>query len=110
VVTCVCARTAVGIVGHWFVGYAAHTWGERRFVVPGAKESGTNLWILGVLSFGEGFHNNHHAFPTSARMGLRTRELDLGWAVVWLLERLRLVRDVAVWHRRAPAISCEPSS
>ena len=101
VAVCVCARTAAGIVGHWFVGYAAHAWGERRFVVPGAKESGTNVWLLGVLSFGEGFHNNHHAFPRSARMGMRRRELDLGWAVVWGLERLRLVRDVAAWHRAA---------
>lgn len=102
VAVCVCARTAAGIAGHWFVGYAAHAWGERRFVVPGATESGTNLWLLGVLSFGEGFHNNHHAFPRSARMGMRTRELDLGWAVLRVLERLRLVEDVAAWHRRPP--------
>jgi fatty-acid desaturase len=99
VAVCVCARTAAGIAGHWFVGYAAHAWGERRFVVPGATESGTNLWLLGVLSFGEGFHNNHHAFPRSARMGMRTRELDLGWAVLRVLERLGLVQDVLAWHR-----------
>jgi fatty-acid desaturase len=101
VAVCVCARTAAGIVGHWLVGYAAHAWGERRFVVPGATESGTNVWLLGILSFGEGFHNNHHAFPRSARMGMRTREIDLGWAVIWALERLRLVHDVAAWHRLA---------
>ena len=70
VATCVCARTAAGILGHWGVGYAAHAWGERRYVVPGAKESGTNVWILGVVSFGEGFHNNHHRVSGSARMGL----------------------------------------
>jgi fatty-acid desaturase len=102
VAVCVCARTAAGIVGHWFVGYAAHAWGERRFVVPGATESGTNVWLLGVLSFGEGFHNNHHAFPGSARMGMRPRELDLGWAVVRALEELRLISDVTAWHRGAP--------
>jgi len=105
VALCVGARTAAGIVGHWFVGYAAHAWGERRFIVPGATESGTNVWILGVLSFGEGFHNNHHAFPGSARMGMRPRDLDLGWAAIWALERLRLVHDVAAWHR-APAGHC----
>lgn len=102
VATCVCARTAAGIVGHWLVGYAAHAWGERRFVVPGATESGTNVWLLGILSFGEGFHNNHHAFPRSARMGMRSREIDLGWAVIWTLERLRLVHGVAAWHRLVP--------
>lgn len=99
VAVCMCARTAAGIVGHWFVGYAAHAWGEHRFAIAGAKESGTNVWLLGVLSFGEGFHNNHHAFPASARMGMRPRELDLGWMVVWALEKLRLVRDVSAWHR-----------
>lgn len=94
VAVCACARTAAGIVGHWAVGYAAHAWGEQRFVVAGAKESGTNVWLLGVLSFGEGFHNNHHAFPRSARMGLRWYELDLGWIVIWMLERVRVVRAV----------------
>jgi stearoyl-CoA desaturase (delta-9 desaturase) len=106
VAVCVCARSAAGVVGHWAVGYAAHKWGARRFVLPGAAESGTNVWLLGVLSFGEGFHNNHHALPKSARMGIRPWDIDLGWMVVWLLERLSLVHGVRAWHRaggRAPA-------
>jgi stearoyl-CoA desaturase (delta-9 desaturase) len=94
VLVCVCARTAGGILGHWFIGYAAHVWGERRFMVPGAKESGTNVWLLGVLSFGEGFHNNHHAFPRSARMGIAPGELDVGYWVIRVLRALRLVWDV----------------
>jgi fatty-acid desaturase len=103
VAVCVCARTAASLAGHWFVGYAAHAWGARRHVVPGAKESGTNVWLLGVLSFGEGFHNNHHAFPRSARMGMRAVELDLGWMVIRGLERLGLVHGVAAWHRAPEA-------
>ncbi len=99
VATCVCARTAAGIVGHQMVTYAGHTWGEPRFVIEGARESGRNVWLLGVLSFGEGFHNNHHAFPGSARMGVRRHELDLGWCAVWMLEKLGLVREVRAWHR-----------
>lgn len=95
VATCVCARTAAGILGHWFVGYAAHAWGERRYVVPGAKESGTNVWILGVVSFGEGFHNNHHRFSGSARMGLAWHEVDLGWLSLRAMAALGLVSDVA---------------
>jgi stearoyl-CoA desaturase (delta-9 desaturase) len=94
VAVCICARTAGGILGHWFVGYAAHVWGERRFVVEGAKESGTNVWLLGVLSFGEGFHNNHHAFPRSAKMGMRPLEFDLGWEAIRMMEKLGVVRAV----------------
>lgn len=94
VAVCVCARTAASILGHWFVGYAAHTWGERTYVVPDVKESGTNLRVLGVLSFGEGFHNNHHAFPRSARMGFGRWQVDLGWAAVWGMRRIGLVRSV----------------
>ena len=96
VAVCVCARTAAGITGHWFVGYAAHAWGERRYAVPGAAESGTNIWLLGVMSFGEGFHNNHHAFPQSARMGLRPHEIDLGYASLCVLRALGLVSGITV--------------
>ena len=102
VAVCVCARTAAGILGHWFVGYAAHTWGERRFALAHAKEAGTNVWLLGLVSFGEGFHNNHHAFPHSARMGLRRSELDLGWTCLCALERLGLVRELRGVRGRAP--------
>ncbi|NBD08204.1 acyl-CoA desaturase [Corallococcus sp. c25j21] len=94
VAVCICARTAGGILGHWFVGYVAHVWGSRPHAVPGATESGTNVWLLGVLSFGEGFHNNHHAFAGSARMGLRTHELDLGWLSLRAMEAVGLVRSV----------------
>lgn len=92
--TAVGTRIALGLLGHWFVTYAAHRWGDQPHVTPGASESGTNVWLLGVLSFGEGFHNHHHAYPRSARMGRAWHELDLGWLVVRALRRLRLVDDV----------------
>jgi fatty-acid desaturase len=94
VASCICARVAAGTIGHVIITYAGHRWGDQRFVIPGASDSGRNVWLLGVLSFGEGFHNNHHAFPRSARMGLRRHELDLGWCCIWLMAKLRLVRDV----------------
>lgn len=89
--TIIGTRTALGFVGHWFIGYAAHRWGTRRFVIAGAAESGTNVWLLGVLSFGEGFHNNHHRYPAAARMGLRWYEVDLGYAAIRLLAALGLL-------------------
>ncbi|MBL8956913.1 MAG: acyl-CoA desaturase [Myxococcaceae bacterium] len=90
----VCLRTTTGILGHWAIGYASHVWGERRHTIDGAAETGTNNWLLGVVSFGEGFHNNHHAFPHSARMGQRGYEVDLGFVALKVLERLGAVRDV----------------
>jgi hypothetical protein len=92
VAVCVALRVAAGILGHWAVGYVAHRWGERRHVIEGAAEGGTNVWLLGVLSFGEGFHNNHHAHPTSPRMGERWFEFDVGWYALSVLATLRLVR------------------
>jgi stearoyl-CoA desaturase (delta-9 desaturase) len=92
--TCVCARVATSILGHWFVGYMAHKHGSIRYAVPGAAEIGRNTLVLGWLSFGEGFHNNHHAYPRSARMGHAWYELDLGWLAIRALAAVGLVRDV----------------
>jgi fatty-acid desaturase len=92
--TIVGTRTATALLGHWFVTYAAHRWGAQPHVIAGAAESGTNVWLLGVLSFGEGFHNNHHAFPRSARMGLGMHEFDLGWLTVRGLGALGLIADI----------------
>lgn len=91
VASVVCGRIAVGILCHWFIGYASHAWGHSPYKVPGASEYGTNHWFLGVLSFGEGFHNNHHAFPRSARMGQNWWDLDLGWLAIRGFQRLGLV-------------------
>ncbi len=106
VAVCVCLRTAAGIVAHWAIGYASHVWGERRWAIDGAAETGTNGWLLGVLSFGEGFHNNHHAFPGSSRMGLSPHELDLGWLVLRALERVGVVRGLryTARHERPPRL------
>jgi len=96
VAVAVCARTAAGIAGHWFVGYAADAWGDRPFSIAGARESGTNLRLLGIVSFGEGFHNNHHAYPRSARMGLRRGQFDLGWAALRAFRRVGLVQSLRI--------------
>ncbi len=102
VAVCVAARVAVGILAHGYIGYAAHRPGARPHVIAGASESGTNLPLLGVLSFGEGFHNNHHAFPRSARMGLGRGELDAGWLAVRALAACGLIDEVQEAGRPVP--------
>jgi stearoyl-CoA desaturase (delta-9 desaturase) len=106
-VTC-CLRVAVGVLGHWFVGFVSHKVGYVRYAVAGASAEGRNVFFLGVLSFGEGFHNNHHAAPGSARMGVKWYELDAGWLVVRALEALGVVRNVRAWHR--PGFEAKPSA
>ncbi len=68
-----------------------HFFGRRRFNTP--DESRNLLW-LAPLTFGEAWHNNHHAFPTSARHGLRPWEIDPSAAVIWALEKVGLAWDV----------------
>ena len=68
-----------------------HFWGRRRFA---SSDESRNVWWLSWLSFGESWHNNHHAFPTSAFHGLRKIELDPGGIVIWLLEKCGLAWDV----------------
>jgi fatty-acid desaturase len=96
---CVPLRVAVSVLGHWFVGFTAHKRGAIRYDLDGSAEIGRNLPILGVLSFGEGFHNNHHANPRSARMGETALQLDLGWYLLLALERVGLVRDLQATGR-----------
>ena len=68
-----------------------HFWGRRRFA---SRDESRNVWWLSWLSFGESWHNNHHAFPTSAFHGLRTLEIDPGGWVIWTLEKLGLAWSV----------------
>ena len=97
----VCLRVALSALGHWFVTYTSHTSGYARYQVAGAVESGYNNVLLGIVSFGEGFHNTHHAHPRSARMGTAWYELDLGWLLVRGMEALGLVWAVEAAGRTA---------
>ncbi|MGE4367029.1 acyl-CoA desaturase [Thermomonas sp.] len=69
----------------------AHRFGSRRF--PTRDDSRNNLW-LALLTFGEGWHNNHHFYASSARQGFRWWEIDLTWYGLRLLAALGLVRDL----------------
>jgi fatty-acid desaturase len=98
-IACVPVRVAVSVLGHWFVGFTAHKTGLVRYELDGSAEIGRNLPLLGILSFGEGFHNNHHANPGSARMGETHYELDAGWYLLLALERVGLVHDLQATGR-----------
>jgi stearoyl-CoA desaturase (delta-9 desaturase) len=87
-------RTVVGWHETWLVNSATHLWGTRRFET---KDDSTNNPIVGFLAFGEGWHNNHHAHPTSARHGLKWYELDMNWLTIKLFEKLGLAKQVKVY-------------
>jgi sn-1 stearoyl-lipid 9-desaturase len=75
----------------WFVNSVTHVWGSRRFEI---KDDSTNNWWVAALSWGEGWHNNHHAHPTSVRHGLVWYEFDANWIQIKLLEKLGLAWDL----------------
>ena len=90
------ARVALGMLGHWLVNYVAHTRGAHDWEIPGSGEQGRNSWLFGALSFGEGWHNNHHAWPGSARMGLEPGQLDLSYGCIRAMAWLGLIDRVQV--------------
>jgi stearoyl-CoA desaturase (delta-9 desaturase) len=84
-------RTTFGLHCTWLVNSATHLWGSRRFQT---RDDSTNNWWVALLSFGEGWHNNHHAHPTSARHGLAWYEVDWTWMCIRTLQALGLAWDV----------------
>jgi len=87
----VCARITTGVVGHWLIGYFAHNKGGSHYEVKGAAVQGRNVRFTSLLTMGESWHNNHHAFPGSARLGLFAGEWDPGWWLLMVLRRWGLV-------------------
>ena len=92
-------RVTLNLHATWLVNSATHMWGSRRFQTT---DDSTNLWWVALLTFGEGWHNNHHAHPTAARHGLAWYEVDLNWYGIRALQALGLARDVKLIGR-APA-------
>ena len=86
-------RVVFGLHATWLVNSATHLWGKRRFETP--DDSKNSMWVA-LLTFGEGWHNNHHALPRSARHGLTWTEIDLTWMQIRLLEILGIATDVQV--------------
>jgi stearoyl-CoA desaturase (delta-9 desaturase) len=92
-------RVTAGWHATWMVNSLTHIWGGRRFAT---SDGSRNNWFVALLTFGEGWHNNHHAHPTSARHGLAWYEVDMSWMTIWLLRKLGLARSVRVAAIPAP--------
>jgi fatty-acid desaturase len=88
-------RLFVSLTGHWLVGYLAHNRGSKTWHIEGAAVQGYNVAGFALLTMGESWHNNHHAFPESARLGVRPGQWDPGWFALKLLARAGLVWNLA---------------
>jgi stearoyl-CoA desaturase (delta-9 desaturase) len=84
-------RVTVALHFTWLVNSATHLWGRRRFET---NDDSTNNWWVALLSFGEGWHNNHHAHPRAARHGLTWYEIDVNWWGIRTLQFFGLARSI----------------
>lgn len=89
-------RVVYGLHVTWLVNSATHLWGTRRFATT---DDSKNNWWVAILAYGEGWHNNHHAFPTAARHGLFWYEIDVNWIAIRALQLLGLVKSVKLISR-----------
>ena len=87
----VAVRTVFTYHVTWLVNSASHVWGYRNFAT---RDDSRNNWWVALISFGEGWHNNHHAHQRSARHGMKWYEFDPTWLTLKILEWTRIVRDV----------------
>lgn len=90
----VCLRVSVSLIGHWMVGHFAHKAGHQGWRIEGLPVQGYNLPGLGLITFGENWHSNHHAFPHSANLGIESGQLDPGYSLIKALEALGLVHSI----------------
>ena len=86
-------RVTLGLHATWLVNSATHLWGGRRF---DTRDDSRNNWWVALLTGGEGWHNNHHAHPVSARHGLIWYEIDPNFWGIWILGKLGLARKIQV--------------
>jgi len=92
----ICVRVAVSNAAHWIVTYLTHNPGPGSWFVSDAGVQASNLDGFGLITMGECWHNNHHAFPESAKMGLNAGELDPGWWAIQVFAKLGLVARIGL--------------
>lgn len=101
----VCARVSISVIGHWFVGHLAHRRGPQTWLVREAGVQAHDVPWAAIPTMGEAWHNNHHAYPGSARIGLYPGQSDWGFRFIQVLERLGLA-----WDIRTPETMAERSA
>jgi stearoyl-CoA desaturase (delta-9 desaturase) len=89
----ICLRLVIGLHVTWLINSGTHMWGGRRFAT---RDDSRNNWWIALLSFGEGWHNNHHAHPTSARHGLAWYEFDASWIQIRAMQLCGIAKAVRV--------------
>lgn len=98
-------RVTIGLHFTWLVNSATHLWGTRRFQTT---DDSTNSWWVALLSFGEGWHNNHHAHPRAARHGLTWYEIDFNWYGIRMLQLLGLAKGIRLISKEQIATAAKP--
>lgn len=103
----VVVRCIFGWHSTWFVNSLSHMFGKRRFETT---DDSTNNWFVAILTFGEGWHNNHHAQPTSARHGLAWYEFDMNWITIRIFEKLGWAEKIRVFKAEKTTIELEQAA
>lgn len=101
-------RQVIGWHSTWLVNSATHLWGTRRFET---HDDSRNNGLIAALTFGEGWHNNHHANPRSAKHGLTWYEFDVNWVQIKFLEKIGLATKVYAYElKKEENIEAQPLS
>ncbi|MBA3633732.1 MAG: fatty acid desaturase [Acidobacteria bacterium] len=98
-------RQVIGWHSTWLVNSATHLWGTRRFET---HDDSRNNGLIAALTFGEGWHNNHHANPRSAKHGLAWYEFDVNWLQIKALEKIGLAKKVYAYELEKEKVQAEP--
>lgn len=89
-------RMAVVLHATWCINSVTHVWGYKTY---DNGDDSKNLWWVALFTFGEGWHNNHHAHPRVANYGHRWWELDTTYMTIWLMSKLGLASDIASFRQ-----------
>jgi fatty-acid desaturase len=91
-------KTVVGWHSTWMVNSATHLWGTRRF---DSRDDSRNNPLVAALTFGEGWHNNHHTYPRSAKHGMAWYEVDINWITIRALQMFGLAKEVYAFNDKS---------
>ncbi|KTD69398.1 MULTISPECIES: acyl-CoA desaturase [Legionella] len=89
----ICGFVRIFVQQHvtWSINSICHIWGKKDF---NTQDNSKNNWLLAILAYGEGWHNGHHAFPSSAKHGLKKGQIDVSYLLIFLLLRMGLVQEI----------------